>query len=87
VAEAERTIIAAAVEESFTRSLAKPKAGERVAKFYGVIPDAGIKTSKNNEWVITMHVAWANRHEVARLIDQLPFEMLVTVESVGPDAD
>lgn len=50
-----------------------------VATFSGYIPNGGIKTNRENEWVLTIHVAWADRDEVSRVIETIPMSVNVSV--------
>lgn len=49
------------------------------------IPDGGIKTNRNNEWVLTLNVAWENRADIARLLETIPMTILITAERVGDE--
>jgi hypothetical protein len=75
-------LIAAAVEESLTKSLKRASVDQKIATFYATIPAAGVKTNKDNEWVLTMHVAWEDRLQVSRVIDHIPMVMKVRIEVV-----
>ncbi len=50
-----------------------------VANFRGYIPNGGIKTNRENEWVLTIHVAWDDRDEVSRVIETIPMSVNVSV--------
>lgn len=51
----------------------------RVATFMASVPDGGIKTNRNNEWVITLVAAWEDRAEVSRILETIPMTVLVTM--------
>ena len=51
-----------------------------IARFVATVPDGGIKTNRNNEWVITLVCDWGHRAEVARIIDTIPMQLDVTIE-------
>jgi hypothetical protein len=63
-------------------SLAKVKPDPRVASFVATVPDGGIKTNRNNEWVITLNVDWEFRREVARILDAIPMALMVRFETI-----
>jgi len=51
-----------------------------VATFWATIPNGGITTSRDNEWIIKLQVAWENRDAALRLLETIPMELLVTFE-------
>lgn len=51
-----------------------------MAQFVGTVPDAGMKTNRNNEIVLTLIVDWKDRHEIYRVLDEIPMTLAVTIE-------
>lgn len=78
-------MIEAAVTKAIDDAIKRPKVDPRIATFYATVPNAGIKTNRDNEWIISMTVAWEDRAEISRVLDHMPMTMKVTVEVVGDD--
>lgn len=78
-------LIAAAIEKGIDDAIRRPKVDPRIATFYATVPNAGIKTNRDNEWCVTMNVAWEYRNEISRVLDHLPLVMKVTVEVIQDD--
>jgi hypothetical protein len=79
----EREQIAAAIETSQDNALRRAMVNPNVASFLATVPNGGIKTNRDNHWVVTLEVAWEDRGEVTRIIDTIPMNLLVTI--VKPD--
>src|SRR5258708_26489166 len=78
--QAEREVLRKAIEESQRQGLERAYKSATLAHFIATVPDGGIKTNRNNEWVITLVAAWEDRHEVARILDTIPMNLIVTIE-------
>lgn len=50
-----------------------------IAEFRAYIPNGGIKTNRDNEWVVTLHVAWENREEISRVVTTIPMSVKVVM--------
>lgn len=75
----ERAILTKAIEKSQFKTLRKAFVDPNVATFVATVPNGGIKTNRDNHWVITLEVAWEDRSEVARILDSIPMNLLVTM--------
>jgi hypothetical protein len=53
-----------------------------VAEFRAYVPNGGVKTNRENEYVLTLHVAWAGRDELHRIIETIPMDLRVTIKRV-----
>lgn len=84
-AEAEREKVTEALEAATKLGLAKKQVSDRIATFCGTVPDAGLKTNRNNELVLTVVVAWEDRAEVYRMLDTIPMTLIFAVEKPGAD--
>ena len=60
-------------------ALRKALVDPNVATFLATVPNGGIKTNRDNHWVVTLEVAWEDRAEVSRIIDTIPMNLVVTM--------
>lgn len=62
--------------------MAKRWVDPNVAEFRAYVPNGGVKTNRENEYVLTLHVAWSGRDELHRIIETIPMDLRVTIERV-----
>lgn len=78
----ERDKIAKIIGEGRERAVADIAPDPSIAQFSATIPDGGVTTNRNNEWVLKLNVAWGDRTEIARVIESIPMQVNVTIERV-----
>ena len=81
-ADHERELLRTALDQSISGAMVKRWVDPNVATFHATIPNGGIKTNRENEWVLTLHVAWEDRNEVSRVIETIPMSVNVSVTRV-----
>ena len=54
-----------------------------MAHFVATVPDGGISTTRNNEWVIKLVVDWSDRFEISRILDSMPMQLKVSMRRLA----
>lgn len=75
----EREILRDALDASITAVALRSELDPDVAEFAAYIPNGGVKTNRDNEWVLTLHVAWDDRHEISRVVETIPMTVSVRI--------
>lgn len=76
----ERQLLREALDRSISLATKQQFFDPDVAHFSAYVPNGGVKTNRENEWVLTLHVAWEDRDEVSRIIETIPMSVNVTVQ-------
>jgi len=50
-----------------------------VATFSAYVPNGGLSTNRDNEYVLKLVVAWEDRDELHRILETIPMSVQVTV--------
>ena len=49
------------------------------------MPDGGISTNRNNEWIVKLVVDWSDRFEISRILDSIPMQLQVKMTRLRDD--
>lgn len=78
-ARLEREALRGALEASISESAHKRLIDPDVATFSAYVPNGGLSTNRDNEYVLKLVVAWEDRDELHRILETIPMSVQVTV--------
>lgn len=80
--ERERVALAELIGADRGRGVKRKKVDPDVATFLATVPNGGVTTDRNNNWILKLEVDWSERGEITRVIESIPMKLSVKITRV-----